>query len=364
MSDSKLSAWLCLKNAPDVGFQTLLRIVREYGVPESFIGNSSHPLYDAVFLSAAAREHLISARLPANLRQVLETRKHYNISYTTILDQDYPPALRQTYSPPPILYYKGDISLTGEVPVLGVVGTRKPSAYGREMTSKLIAPLVRGGVCIISGMAIGIDTIAHLASLKAQGKTIAVLAHGLDQCYPPQNKELKADIIAKGLILSEHEPGIKMERWNFPSRNRMVAGLSQAVFIVEGAITSGALLTAKFALEYNREIFALPGNINNINAQGPNHLIRNGAIAVTSEDDLISYYGLKHADMDRMGLFPELSDNENGLYEIITREQREVSFDELMLASGLNFGQISIALLNLELKSLIAKASGNSYIIR
>lgn len=364
MSDSKLAAWLCLKTAPDVGFQTLLRIVREYGSPEGFVGNSAHPLYDLTFLSPAAGKHLLSAQMPSNLKQISELCRHYRIAITTILDDDYPAALRQTYSPPPILYCRGDKTLLNASPSLGVVGTRRPTAYGREMTAKLIRPVAEAGVCIISGMAIGIDTMAHLTTLNAKGKTIAVLAHGLDQCYPPQNKELHADLIAKGLIVSEHEPGTKMERWNFPSRNRIVAGISQAVFIVEGAITSGALLTAKFALEYNREVFALPGNINNHNAQGPNHLIRNGAIPITSEDDLITYYGLKPCVKEQLSIFPELSEGERSIYEILSKEQRDITFDELMLISQFNFGQLSIALLNLELKSLIVKASGNSYIIR
>jgi len=364
LSDTKLSAWLCLKSAPEIGFQTLLRIVREHGSPEGFIGVSSHPLYDAAYLSPAAVEHLVSASMPYNLNQITELCRHYEIQFTCICDDEYPAALKATYSPPPILYYRGDKALLSESPVMGVVGTRKPSSYGREMTVKLIRPVAEAGVCIISGMAIGIDTVAHLTALKAKGKTIAVLAHGLDTCYPPQNKDLRTDLIKHGLIVSEHEPGVKMERWNFPSRNRIVAALSQAVFIVEGAITSGALLTAKFALEYNRDVFALPGNINHINAQGPNHLIRNGAIPITSEDDFAQYFNLKPIATDQMDIFPDLTASERKVFDTMNTEQREITFDELMVATGYSFGQLSIALLNLELKSLIAKASGNSYIIR
>ncbi|MDD2332502.1 MAG: DNA-processing protein DprA, partial [Candidatus Cloacimonetes bacterium] len=258
--------------------------------------------------------------------------------------------------------YRGDLLASLSKPILAVVGTRKSSSYGREMTRKLLQPLVKRGICIVSGLAIGIDTIAHQCALEQGSSTLAVLAGGVDEIYPAMNKELARRITAQGALISEYEPCTKLERWNFPARNRIVSALSQSVFVVEGTIDSGALLTAKFALEQNREILALPGNINNPNAQGPNYLIKCGARVITCPEDLLQAFDLEPETAEQMELFPELSDNEKLIYESLKQAGRELGFDELMLQCKFSFGQLSIALLNLELKNLIAKASGNSYL--
>ncbi|MDD4310181.1 MAG: DNA-processing protein DprA, partial [Candidatus Cloacimonetes bacterium] len=239
---------------------------------------------------------------------------------------------------------------------------RKPSAYGIEMCRKILSPLCDKGCTIISGLAMGIDTAAHQTALSANSHTIAVLASGVESIYPPMNQPMAEKIIKKGALLSEYEPGTKMERWNFPARNRIISALAQGVFIVECPLNSGALLTAKFATEQSREIFALPGNINNRNAQGPNSLIRDGAMLISCPEDLVQHLGFSREVREQMELIPELNNEEQVIYDLMGKQQKDVSFDEFLLHTGFSFGKLSIVLLNLELKGIIAKSSGNSFI--
>ena len=231
------------------------------------------------------------------------------------------------------------------------------------MARKILTPLCEKGINVVSGLAMGIDTIAHQTALKAKTKTIAVFASGLDTIYPPMNKILAERIIENGALVSEYEPSSKLERWNFPSRNRIISALSQAIFVVEGSLNSGAMLTANFALEQNKPLYALPGNINNRNAQGPNLLIRQGATLVSSADDLLYDLGLGSSEKEQLEFIPDLSPEEQSIYDTLSQEQREITFDEFMIKTGLGFGKLSTLLLSLELKGLIAKSSGNSYII-
>jgi len=360
----KLLPWLCLKTAPEVGIKTALRILELYGTPQNFVGKAEHPLYEDQFLSDKTKAHLQEAKEPKCLSQIQKLCTHYEIGFTSILDEDYPEALSNIYSPPLLIYYRGDISAVNSGKILAVVGTRKPSAYGREMTKKLLTPLCERKVKIISGLAMGIDTIAHQTAVASGAPTIAVLAGGVEEIYPAMNRELAQKIINNGVILSEYEPGSKMERWNFPARNRIVSALSEAVFIVEGSMSSGAMLTGKFALEQNREVLALPGNINITNAQGPNYLIKTGATVVTCTEDLLRCMGIEAEEhIEQMDIFDHLSENEQRIYAVFRAEQRNLSFDELMIITSESFGQLSVALLNLELKGVIAKAGGNSYIM-
>lgn len=362
-NEDQYKAWLCLKTAPEIGFKTALRIVDTYGDPQTFVGKADHDIYLDKSIGKKALDYLASATLPKAYPQICKLCEHYGIEYLLYSDEDYPPSLKEIFSPPLILYYRGNLSKVMDNIRLAVVGTRKPSPYGRELCKKLILPLTERGVCIVSGLAMGIDAIAHASALQGGSQTLAVLAGGIEDVYPPINRELAKKIVQNGALLSEYEPGSRMERWNFPARNRLISALSMAVFIVEGALSSGALLTAKFAIEQNRDILALPGNINISNAQGPNYLIKSGAAMITCSEDIMRILGMEENDNEQIEIFPDLSDNEKIIYELMKNEQRTLSFDELMLLSHNSFGQLSIALLNLELKSLIAKSGGNAYLV-
>lgn len=357
----RLSAWLCLKAAPGLKTRALLELLRRHADPQEFVGQPGHPLFGEETLSPEAREHLAEAKPHPRQEQIAKLCAHYGIDMIGCSDADYPPGLANIVSPPLILWYRGNLKSALDQVCLAAVGTRKPTTYGRESCAKLLAPVCAQGVTVISGLAAGIDTVAHNAALKAGSATVAVLASGVDTIYPLANHELAQRVIAQGALVSEYEPGTKVEAWNFPARNRIISGLARATFIAEGSLSSGAMLTAKFALEQGRDILALPGEITHPNAQGPNYLIKNGALCVTCPEDILTLLGLDAAPAEQMEILPDISPDEQAVYDLFRREQREICFDELLLLTGLNFGKLSTALLNLELKGCLAKSSGNSF---
>lgn len=363
MQQDILKSWLCLKCAPELRGKELIRLLQSWGEPQDYVGNSSHDLYQDKSFKASSLAHLASFQLPENYPQISKLVQQYEIKFLAYTDPAYPIALKEIYSPPALLYYRGDLPDALNAKCLAVVGTRKPSAYGQQMCGKTIAPTCKAGVTIISGLAMGIDTIAHQTALEEGSKTIAVLASGVESIYPPQNRELAKKIIKNGALMSEYEPGTRAEKWNFPARNRIVSALSSSVYVVEGPITSGALLTAKFALEQNRDLLALPGQINHPNAQGPNHLIKNGARVVTCPEDILEQMGIEQNQEEQLQVLPELSVDEQKILDIFEAQQRELFFDELLIITQLSFGKLSIILLNLELKGCITKASGNSFML-
>ena len=213
--------------------------------------------------------------------------KNNDIKIITLLDKEYPEKLKNIYDKPKVLYAKGNIKLLNEQSV-AIVGCRDCSNYGKNIARKLSYSLAKENICIISGLAKGIDTFSHIGALEAGGKTIAVIGSGLDYVYPYENKDLYERILKNdGLIVTEYNLGTKPERLNFPARNRIISGLSDAIVIVEAKEKSGALITAEFALEQGKEVLAVPGNINSINSKGTNCLIKDGAVIVTDYKDVL-----------------------------------------------------------------------------
>jgi len=354
-------SWLCLKTAPELPLRACLELLSVYPQPEEFVGVAQHPIYHSGLLKANTAEHLKKAVLPGNMPQIQQLMRHHEIKCLSY--HEYPARLREIFAPPLLLYVRGEIEPALKQKALAVVGTRKPTAYGREMCRKLLVPLCEKQVSIISGLALGIDTVAHTTAVQNGALTLGVLASGLDIIYPAQNLELSRKIISSGALISEFEPGAKPDRWNFPARNRIISALSDAVFIVEGPITSGALLTAKNAIEQNKEICALPGNINNINAEGPNHLLKNGAALISKAEDLMYVLGIDHEQGEQLEIRALLSEDEQTLCDLLKTEQRPLSFDEILLKTAFPIGRLSTVLTNLELKGLIAKEGGNSFFL-
>ncbi len=359
----KLAAWLCLKTAPGLRLRNALELLARYPDPLEFVGHPNHPVYADKALPVEAGRHLAQAVLPANFVQIDKFCGHYQIQTLCYTDADYPLGLRGIIGPPLILYHRGDLTRALGNVCLGVVGTRKPTAYGRSSCQKLLRPVCARQTTIVSGLAMGIDSAAHIAAVEQNCPTVAVLASGVDRIYPPVNKELADKIVAHGALVSEYEPGTKPDAWNFPARNRLISALSHKLFIVEGALTSGAMLTAKFALEQGRDILALPGEITHPNAQGPNYLIKNGALCVTCPEDILTALGLDTASGEQLEAVPDISADEQKIYDLFKSAQREISFDELLVQSGHSFGKLSTILLNLELKGCISKSSGNTFIL-
>jgi DNA processing protein len=279
-------------------------------------------------------------------------------------DKDYPQRLLRCTDAPVLLYYHGKVSLNELKPV-GIVGTRLHSEYGKHFTEKLIEELREDGVMIISGLASGIDSIAHRSSLKNDVLTLAVVGHGLDKIYPFQNRELAARMISQsGGILTEFMSGTKPDRHNFPMRNRIVAGLCDALIVVETAVKGGSMITAKLADSYNRDVFALPGKVTDLRSSGCNYLIQHQKAAlITCAEDLRQAMGWKPKKLPAAAqalLFPDLSPPEQ-MVTTLLQNGEGLHIDDLNLRSGLSPSVLASALLNLELNGLVKGLPGKRY---
>ncbi len=268
-------------------------------------------------------------------------------------EEDFPPSLRELSQPPLGLYIQGDLSSLFDMNfVLGIVGTRTYSAYGKMVCGRIIPEIVRGGVVVVSGLALGIDTFAHALTLARGGKTCAVLGGGFLRFYPPQNKKLAQDIVKQGgAVISEYHLATEPHKYNFPRRNRIVAGLSRAILVVEAPERSGSLITARYALEMNKDVLAVPGPINSPNSLGTNKLIKDGALVVTSPEDVLDYFGFTHT-LDRNT--EELDDQEKELLEKLDACGGIMQNDSLLGSYPReDVSRITSLLTQMELKDLI-----------
>lgn len=282
-----------------------------------------------------------------------------------ISDKNYPRRLLNCYDSPTLLYYRGQADLNAPK-ILSIIGTRKNSDKGRQLTNKLVEELAEQNVTIISGLAFGIDSLAHRAAVKNELRTVGVVAHGLDQLYPPENLGLYRDMLqANGGILSEFRSGIKPDRHNFPSRNRIVAGISDATIVIETDIKGGSMITADLANGYNRDVFAYPGRVNDMKSAGCNELIRtNRAQLVTDTKHILQAMGwLVDPSVKKQvqkQLFIELNREEQVLVEII-KDGQSIHVDEWIARSGLSHGQFACAIINLELANVVVSLPGKMY---
>lgn len=293
-------------------------------------------------------------------RVLLEYEK-LGIGIITILNTDYPEILKQIDTPSIILYYKGDISLL-KTDCLGVVGTRRATAYGKSIGSKIVKEIAHEGITIVSGLAEGIDTVAHKSTLEVKGKTIAILGSGLLNIYPASNTQLSNDIVSNGgLILSEYKPSEPTVTYHFPVRNRIIAGLCKAVLIVEATEKSGSMHTKNYAIEYNREVFAVPARINDVYSAGCNRIIANGqARMLLNSGEIIDFFG-KSIDKVKQTKSVQLTCEEQMIYD--TLDLGEHTFDEIAVITKMQAGVLSTMLMRLEIKGIIRRLPGNLYTI-
>lgn len=287
--------------------------------------------------------------------------KELEIKTVKIEDEDYPKLLRCIEDPPQILYYRGDLSLASK-PCISIVGARKASDYGKWAAYRLAEKLSLYDIIIISGMAYGIDTYAHKGAVENNGKTIAVLGCGVDICYPASNVKLMGKILENGLILSEYPPGSPPLPYRFPLRNRIISGISIGTIVAEAGLSSGSLITAEYAAEQGRNIYAIPGNINNVHSIGTNKLIKDGAIPIIILDDIIDELGIERKH------FPEsngisLGEDEKILYEVISQNS-EITADFLCKVTGMKVSEVNSILTILEMKGMIQTALGKVFIAK
>jgi DNA processing protein len=268
-------------------------------------------------------------------------------------DGGYPSLLRELHDPPPGLFLRGAVEaelLTGRA--VAIVGARACSSYGSQIARQLGRELAAAGLVVISGLARGVDGEAHRGALEAGGTTVAVLGCGVDRDYPAAHAQLASRICERGLVVSEYAPGVEPAPWRFPARNRIIAGLAEATVVVEARDRSGALITADFALEAGREVFAVPGEITSALSSGTNALLRLGATPLTSADDVLEALGVEGAVAKR----PELGEEAGQVLEVLS--QRPSGADELVRGTGLDAAAVAIALAELELAGAVAEAEG------
>ena len=289
----------------------------------------------------------------------------YKIKTFFLTDKDYPKRLLNCYDSPTLLFYKGTADLNASK-IVAIVGTRTNTEYGKQFTEKLVKDLSELNITIISGLAFGIDAMAHKAALKHGLPTVGVVGHGLDKIYPSENSSLAKEMIKEeGGILSEFFSGTKPDKHNFPLRNRIVAGISDATVIVETNIKGGSMITGNLANAYNRDVFAVPGRTTDTKSSGCNHLIKyNKAILLTDADELLELMGWKEKSKTKTKkqkeLFIELTPEEKQVVQLLQAKET-VSIDEINLSIGLSSSTIAAAILNLELQNIVASLPGKMY---
>ena len=283
-----------------------------------------------------------------------------NIQCITFYDDNYPYLLKEIDSPPLCLYCKGNIQLLNTFSI-AVVGSRKPSEYGLVVTKQFVKELAEADITIVSGMASGVDTIAHRTTLDNSGKTIAVLAGGFNYIYPATNFSLFKELINNNLVISELNPNIKPQTYHFPLRNRIIAGLSKGVLVTEAGEKSGSLHTINYAIDYNREIFAVPGRINSEMSKGCNNIIKEYKDAfVTEASDILTTFNINKQENEK-NLGVQLDINVQSVLNYISTEKK--TFQEILDYSNMSAKELNTILIELELSGLVTKLANNSYIM-
>lgn len=360
MDQKELQYLIAFNKIPIIGAVRLQKIIQSFATLKDAWNADISDL-----LSVGFDENTSSKIIEEKKNIIPEKEYEYvireGISTVTIQDKEYPLLLKNIFNPPPLLYYRGILKNASFS--LAVVGTRKISSYGKEVTREITSTLAKRGITIVSGLALGVDAVAHQACIDAKGITFAVLGSGLDEknIYPASNKILAEHIIASGgALISEYAPGTHPHKMYFPQRNRIISGLTLGTLVTEAPEHSGALITAYSALEQNREVFAIPGNIFHANSSGTHGLIKKGAKLVTSADDILESLNLESISQKTMPLEPQApTPEEDKLIEILRTEPKHI--DAIIRESGLDASRITSALTILELAGAIKNIGNGMY---
>lgn len=353
--------FLALNSDIRVGAKTFARLLSHFKSDLAKVWLAKKIDLQKAGLPEAQTEAVLRIIQNVNPDDELEKVAQQNIEVLTILDKKYPTDLKEIFDPPAVLYFKG-IMPTPQDFLLGVVGSRACTSYGRQAAEELSFNLARNGLTIVSGLALGIDSIAHRAVLDAKGKTIAVLGCGLDTIYPYSHRKLADEIInSDGAIISEQHIGTKPLRPFFPLRNRIISGLSKATLIVEAALKSGALITARSALEQNREVFVVPGSIYSPKSEGTNNLIKMGAHPVTVYQDILVELNIKEENRNKKEK-ENKGDNQEEEVLLSLLDDGPLAVDKLVESSGLEAAVVNSTLIMLEMKGRVKSIGGGSYI--
>ncbi len=353
-------AWIGLSMVKGIGPVRFRRLVNHFGNARTALEATPAAL-EAAGLPAAVAHTLVNLHRSLDLPRLWERWRQQGVDVLTWEDAAYPHRLKQTEHAPPVLYVRGQLTPEDDWAV-AVVGTRKMTPYGRQVAEEVAGVLASHGVTVVSGLARGVDGAAHRSALRHGGRTVAVLGSGVDRIYPPEHRHLATQIAAQGALLSEYPPGTRAEATNFPPRNRIIAGMSIATVVVEAGRKSGALITAAFAAEQGRDVFAVPGSIYAEQSQGTHWLLAQGARPLTAAEDVLEALDL--------GLLPQrqsarrtlpTTPEEERLLAILGNTPLHV--DEISAQLGLPVSEVTATLTLMELKGLVQAVGGMQYVI-
>lgn len=367
--------WLAWSQISGVGPISLQRLQQHFGTLASAWNAPVSALREVDGFGGKLLEGVREAKSKLSPAEFLTEHEQKNPHFWTPADADYPRLLLEVPSPPAVLYYSGSVNdseMQGNLALIGIVGTRYPTEYGRRWTRKISSALARHGFTVVSGMAAGIDTEAHRGALDAGGRTLAIVGTGLDRVYPSSNRKLHAQIQEQGLVLSEYSAGTPPDKGNFPARNRIIAGLCRAILVMEAPMKSGALITARYANEFNRDVYVLPGSLDSEKSLGCLDWLNRGAQLILGEDHLLEALGtipsldtknssvqLSLFDSESPKITPELDPMLAQVYGAIVDDM--TSFDTIVEQSGMTTSVVSGALLQLELMGLVSQLPGMRY---
>lgn len=357
--------WLALERVPRVGPLTMAKLFAAFGSPQAALAASAQEIRRRAGVSEALANCIAGFTPPEDeILKDMKLLEELGARVMTRWDPDYPPSLKEIYDPPALLFVRGEITAADNRAV-AVVGTRNPSRYGLEMTQQIARDLARADVTLVSGLARGIDTACHMAALKEGGRTIGVLGCGIDVRYPRENGPLIEAIVASGALMTEFRPGTPPMATNFFRRNRIVSGLSKGVVVVEATRKSGSLITANHAVDQNREVFAVPGNVMNPRSRGPHYLLKQGAAIAESVEDILEVLfppterSTTQPTLEMKPTSLQLSDTARRVLEEIDLDP--VPIDILCESLGMDPGKLAGVLLELELNGLIRQHPGKMF---
>jgi DNA processing protein len=362
-------SWLALTLTPGIAARLTGRLLRQFGSPEG-VFRASLTALEGCNLPAPAAQAIFKKQTFWRAEKEVDAIRRIGCRVVNCTEPEYPQSLLQIYDPPAVLYVRGDAGILN-APSLSIVGTRRPTVYGTQMAERMGRDLAKRGLVIVSGLARGVDALAHNGTTSVGGRGIGVLGTGIDVCYPKENKKLFEKVLENGAIISELPTGSHPAPENFPVRNRIIAGMPLGVVIVEGKQYSGSLITARLAMEFGREVFGVPGNVTQQMSFAPNQLIKQGAKLVTSAEDVIeelptpiraALVQAEAMESEQRNLLAGdgLNPIEKRLYELLsTEEPRHI--DELVETSGLNSSEVLATLFDLEMKGIIRQLPGKQF---
>lgn len=363
MNEEKLALFR-LFLAADVGFVRFFKLLEIFGNAKSVLGASRKDLLSVYGIGNKIADSILDVSLPKRAETELQKALKNDIKIVLYTDPKYPECLSNINDKPIALYIKGSFNKS-DINSLSIVGSRRVSNYGKAVTEEFATFFAKREVPVVSGLARGVDSIAHKSALENNSRTIAVLGNGLLVNYPPENAKLQAKIAENGAIISEFPLEKQPEKGTFPRRNRIIAALSKATLVTEASIKSGAIITAKFAADYGKDVYAVPGNIYSNYSQGTNDLIKNGAYVALSPKDMfesLTYFNTYNNRVPVSGKHIELENTQQQILNIIENNFDGIHFDTIVQKTGMSISEISAVIFKLELNGLIKVMPGQMYI--